>query len=204
VSAAAETSVLIQPLLDRLRAGDAAAFNDLAALTYERLRRLAGKMLNESFPQVDRHHSLNSVLHNALIRLGHALTQMAAAAKSPPTPADYFRFAAFKIRQVLLDMAGADRRQRRLFTSYEWEDGDSVYEPAAGSQAALVPELRARWKEFLERVDALPELERDVLHLHVIMEMSQAQIAKEMRMEPKQVSRAWLKAAKAVGPYLPT
>jgi RNA polymerase sigma factor (sigma-70 family) len=204
VTTTPETSVLVQPLLDRLRSGDAAAVNDLTGLTYERLRRLAGKMLNESFPQVARDHSLNSVLNNALIRLGDALTKMAAAAKTPPTPVDYFRFAAFKIRQVLLDMAGADRRRAKLFTSYDWEDGDSVYEPTAGSQAALVPELRARWKEFLERVDALPKLERDVLQLHVLMELSQAQIAKEMGMEPKQVSRAWLKAAKAVGRYLPT
>lgn len=199
-----ETSVLIQPLLDRLRAGDAGAINSLVDLTYERLRRLAGKMLNESFPQVAREHSLNSVLNNAYDRLGMALKKMSAEAKTPPTPGDYFRFAAFKIRQVLLDMAGADRRRAKLFTSYQWEDGDSVYEPTAGSQAALVPELRAKWKEFLERVDALPQLERDVLQMHVLMELTQAQIAQEMGLEPKQISRAWLKAAKAVGRYLPT
>jgi DNA-directed RNA polymerase specialized sigma24 family protein len=204
VSTAPETSALIQPLLDRLRAGDAAAVHDLTALTYDRLRRLAGKMLNESFPQVARDHSLNSVLNNAHIRLGNALSSMSAQAKTPPTPADYFRFAAFKIRQVLLDMAGADRRRAELFTSYEWEDGDSVYEPTAAGQGALVPELRARWREFLERVDALPKLERDVLQMHVLMELTQAQIAREMGLEPKQVSRAWLKAAKAVGRYLPT
>lgn len=196
-------SVLIQPLLDQLRRGDATAVGKLTELTYERLRRLAGKMLNQSFGALGRNHDLDSVLNNTYLKLHDALTKMAAEAKTPPTPADFFRFAAFKVRLVLLDMVRRDKQVNK--GRIDQPDSEkSVWDPPPGwEDKGPSPETQANWVEFLGRVDALPDAERDVFQMHFIMDMSQAEIAKETGMEAKQVSRAWLKAAGAIGKFLP-
>jgi RNA polymerase sigma factor (sigma-70 family) len=197
-------STLIQPLLDQLRRGDSTAIVKLTELAYERLRRLAGKMLNQSFGTVGRGHDLDSVLNNTYLRLHDALAKMASSALTPPTPADFFRFAAFKVRQVLLDMADRDRRVSRGRIEQPSVE-DSLWEPPpTWVDKGVRPEEAANWCEFLLRVDALPEVERDVFQMHFIMDMSQAEVAKELGMEPKQVSRTWLKAAGTIGKYLPT
>jgi RNA polymerase sigma factor (sigma-70 family) len=197
-------SVLIQPLLDQLRRGDPSAIGKLTELTYDRLRRLAGKMLNQSFGPLGRQHDLDSVLNTTFLTLHTALTAMAAEAKTPPTPADFFRFAAFKVRQVLLDMVGKDRRRQAKQREFEWDSDQSGWVPPPWwADGGPPPETQANWGEFLERVDGLPEPERDVFQMHFIMDMTQAEIARETGLEPKQVSRAWLKAAAAVGKFLP-
>jgi RNA polymerase sigma factor (sigma-70 family) len=194
----------IDTLLKRLQSGDATAVGLLAQLTYSRLRLLVARMLNESFPVVNREHELDSVFNTAYLRLHDALSKMAAEASTPPTPADFFRFAAFKIRQVLLDLAGADRRRGRVFVPYGWSDEGSVIEPPESSKLNPPPETKARWAEFLEAVDALPEPQRTVFLMHFFMDMTQAQIADELRMTAKQVSREWLKACQSVGKFLPS
>src|SRR5262249_61665449 len=70
-----------------------------------RLRRLAAKMLGSAFPAVQARHELDSVVNETWLRLVPALE-----ATEPPTVADFFRLAAHKIRQVLLDLA--DRQPR--------------------------------------------------------------------------------------------
>src|SRR5215470_157835 len=101
-----DDSVVLQSLLDRLRQGDREARRLVLERACERLRRLAGLMLHGSFPEVARRHELDSVVHETWVRLLQALEKT-----EPPTVADFFRLAAHKIRQVLLDMA--ERQQRR-------------------------------------------------------------------------------------------
>src|SRR5215472_1527824 len=101
-------SVVLQGLLDRLRQGDRAARRVLLERACERLRRLAGRMLYGSFPELARRHELDSVVHETWVRLMQALEKT-----EPPTVADFFRLAAHKFRQVLLDMAQGERRRAR-------------------------------------------------------------------------------------------
>src|SRR5215831_16296949 len=103
-----EGSVELQGLLDRLRQGDREARRQLLERACERLRRLAGRMLHGSFPEVARRHELDSVVHETWVRLLQALDRT-----EPPTVADFFRLAAHKFRQVLLDMAEGERRRGR-------------------------------------------------------------------------------------------
>lgn len=189
----------VQHLLDKLRAGEASAVAALTQVTYDRLRRLAAKIVNESFPALRGVHDSDSVFNVVYLRLHTALTKMAAEAATPPTPADFFRFAAYKIRHALLDMVQADRQRRKK------ELGDSVLIDEDGTVEGPEPppEKKAEWREFLTHVSALPEEERDVFQMHFFMDMTQAQIAQELGVTPKQVSRAWLKASKAVGPHVP-
>jgi DNA-directed RNA polymerase specialized sigma24 family protein len=88
-------SVEIQGLLDRMRQGDAQARRLVLERACERLRRLAGRLLYGSFPDVARRHDVDSVVHEAWVRLLQTLVRA-----EPPTVADFFRLAAHKIRQV--------------------------------------------------------------------------------------------------------
>src|SRR6516165_10641389 len=101
-----DDSAELQGLLDRLRNGDREARRLLLERACERLRRLAGRMLHGSFPELARRHELDSVVHETWVRLLQALEKT-----EPPTVADFFRLAALKFRQVLLDMAQSERRR---------------------------------------------------------------------------------------------
>src|SRR5690349_11379862 len=92
-------TVQLQSLLDRLRTGDQQARREFLEQVCERLRRLAAKILSGSFPAVQARHEVDSVVHETWLRLIQALDKA-----QPPTVADFFRLAAHKIRQVLLDM----------------------------------------------------------------------------------------------------
>src|SRR5262245_42102984 len=101
----ADDSIALQALIDRLGQGDAQARRELLERACHRLRRLAARMLNESFPALTRRHEVDSIVHETWLRLFQALEKA-----EPRTVADFFRLAAHKIRQVLLDMADHQRR----------------------------------------------------------------------------------------------
>src|SRR6516164_1621061 len=119
------SSVELQGLLDRLRKGDREARRLLLERACERLRRLAGRMLHGSFPELARRHELDSVVHETWGRLLQALENA-----EPPTVADFFRLASHKFRQVLLDMAqGERRRAQREVLALSGPDGKGPAPP---------------------------------------------------------------------------
>src|SRR5207247_9637478 len=114
-----DTTFQLQTLLDRLRQGDKTARREFLEQVCARLRRLAAKIMFGSFPNLQSRHDVDSVVHETWLRLMQAIDKA-----DPPTVADFFRLAAHKIRQVLLDMADRQRRidQRETFLSR----GDSL------------------------------------------------------------------------------
>src|SRR5262245_64782591 len=94
-----DATTILQGWLDRLRAGDDRAREQLLESSNERLARLARKLLRDS-PGVRRWEQTDDVLQNALLRLDRALKAVV-----PPTSRDYFRLAAAMIRRELIDLA---------------------------------------------------------------------------------------------------
>src|SRR5215470_1246548 len=161
-------SVTLQNLLDRLRQGDRAARRLLLERACERLRRLAGRMLHGSFPGLARRHEVDSVVHETWVRLLQALDRA-----EPPTVADFFRLAAHKFRQVLLDLAqGERRRAQREALGLSGADG-----AGAAANTTHDPARLALWTEFHEKVATLSEQERAVFEMHYYLELPQAEIA---------------------------
>jgi len=150
-------SAELQALLDRLRQGDREARRLLLERACERLRRLAGRMLHGSFPELARRHELDSVVHETWVRLLQALDKT-----EPPTVADFFRLATHKFRQVLLDMAQRERRRgQREALGLSGADGAGSAPSAAGT--TYDPARLALWTEFHEKVATLSEPERALL-----------------------------------------
>jgi RNA polymerase sigma factor (sigma-70 family) len=178
----------VRPLLERLRGGDAAARNELLGLTYERLRRLAAAQLRRSFPRLAGRHEPESVAHDAWLRLHSAL----GGAAIPPTPAEFFRFAAHKIRQVLLDLAS--RQDRGGLPA------DDTPEP---SEDTLDPARLAVWTEFHTLAGELPDDQRAVFDLHYYLGLPQREVAALLGKHEKAVSRLWLAATQRLADRLP-
>jgi RNA polymerase sigma factor (sigma-70 family) len=127
---------------------------------------------------------------------------MQAMEKSdPPTVADFFRLAAHKIRQVLLDMADRQRRidKRETFLSRgdsqlgeRSELGDQTYD---GARLAL-------WTEFHNKVGRLEALERTVFEMHYYLGLPQAEIARALELHPRKVSYLWIAATEKLADEL--
>src|SRR5262249_51885128 len=149
-----DTTRELQTLLDRLREGDKSARREFLELVCGRLRRLAAKILYGSFTGLQARHEVDSVVHETWLRLMQALDK-----PDPPTVEDFFRLAAHKIRQVLLDMAERQKRidQRETFQSYGDSQSGARSEP---SNQTYDGSRLAQWTEFHSKVDRLAEPER--------------------------------------------
>src|SRR5262245_52175370 len=154
----------LEQLLDRLRQGDDTARRELIACAYERLRLLARTVLHEDFPRFENLHETGSVLDDAALRLLKALEQ-----EAPTTVRGFFALAAKKTREVLLDLARRDRRRggeaRRDGAAEQADPSQNAcpYEPA---DSRCDPVLLAQWTEFHQKVDELPQEQREVVDLH--------------------------------------
>ena len=186
-------SVELQGLLDRVRQGDRAARRLLLERACERLRRLAGRMLHGSFPEVARRHEVDSVVHETWVRLLQALDKT-----EPATVADFFRLAAHKFRQVLLDMAQGERRraQREVLGL---SGVDSAGPAPSAANTTWNPARLALWTEFHEKVAALSEQERAVFEMHYYLDLPQAEIARVLGLHPRKVSYLWVAATEKLG-----
>jgi RNA polymerase sigma factor (sigma-70 family) len=185
-------SVELQGLLDRLRQGDREARTLLLERSCDRLRRLAGRMLHGSFPELARRHDVDSVVHETWVRLLQAL-----AKTEPPTVADFFRLAAHKFRQVLLDMAQSENRrgQRELLGL----SGTDSNQPDPAGASTYDPARLALWTEFHERVAALDDQERAVFEMHYYLGLPQAEIAQVLGLHARKVSYLWVAATEKLG-----
>jgi RNA polymerase sigma factor (sigma-70 family) len=185
----------LQSLLDQLRAGDKAARRAFLEQVCGRLRRLAARILYGSFPNLESRHDVDSVVHETWLRLMQAVDRA-----DPPTVEDFFRLAAHKIRQVLLDMAERQKRldQRETFLKSESQAGgpsplgDQTYDSAR----------LAQWTEFHEKVGRLNEPERSVFEMHYYLGLPQAEIAKLLGMHPRKVSYLWIAATETLADEL--
>jgi RNA polymerase sigma factor (sigma-70 family) len=185
-------STVIEGLIERLQAGDLSARRELLEHAHDRLSRLANRILHGSFPALGARHDVQSVVNETWLRLMQTLETA-----QPPTVDDFFRLAAHKVRQVLLDLA--EREQKRVFREALSADGFSAdggfTEP---SQATYNPGQLAEWTEFHKRVESLPADERSVFEMHYYLELTQAEIAKALNLHPRKVSYLWVAATETL------
>lgn len=189
-SGSADASIHLQAVIDRMKQGDVAARRELLERACGRLRRLAAKLMSGSFPAVHRRHELDSVVHDAWMRLLQALE-----AAQPLTVADFFRLAAHKIRQVLLDMVEKQRRQAgREMLGLNHSSFAQFAETAERSDHTHDPAKLALWTEFHEKVARLADEERQVFELHYYLDLPQTEIARALDLHPRKVSYLWVAA----------
>jgi RNA polymerase sigma factor (sigma-70 family) len=188
-------SSTVQVLIDRLCEGDDSARERLLARAFDRLRRLARKML-KCYPGVSRWEQTDDVLQNAVIRLDRALRSVA-----PPTAKDFFHLAAAELRRELLDLARRYGGPEGIGTHHSSREGVEL----AGT--TLDSGRLAESTEFHQRIEALPDEDREIIDLLWYQGLTQAEAAAALRISERTVNRRWIKAhlrlCDALGGQLP-
>src|SRR5262245_47319171 len=152
VSESVLSSTNLAALLERMRAGDESARDELLRATCGQLERLARNMLHQ-YPRVRRWEETGDVLQNALLRLFRALKTV-----RPDSSRAFFGLAPEQIRRELLDLARHYYGPQGLGSHH-----DSVV-PLGPSVPATPPQLEPpvhdedpaeleRWCRFHEEVE---------------------------------------------------
>ncbi len=159
--------------IERLRAGDRTAQEELLQATGARMRHIAHRML-QGYPGARAAADTDDVLQNTVLRLLAALREI-----RPVSTRDFFQLAAYLTRQELIDLL---RRVVRRQTAPLPPD---IAEPGPGSE-----HLDA-WTHFHQAVEELPDHVRDVVSLTFYHGWTQAQIAAIFEVDVRTVRRWW-------------
>jgi RNA polymerase sigma factor (sigma-70 family) len=188
-SNASNSSVRVQLCLDRLRAGEEQARNELVAVSIERLRRLSRAMLKDQ-AGVRAWEETDDVLQNGVLRLWRALSS-----HHPETSLDYFRLAAQVLRRELIDLARHYFGPQGMATHQAYKPilrGDSSFGP---HREMLDPEISAvelaSWTDFHEQIDLLSADDRQMFDLLWYQGLNQAEAADLLGVSERTIQRRW-------------
>jgi RNA polymerase sigma factor (sigma-70 family) len=180
-------------LVDLLRRGDSEARSRLVEHACERLRRLASRML-DGYPGVRRWEQTDDVLHNALIRLCRALE-----ATPPESARHFYNLAALQVRRELIDLAHHHQGPQGHGAKHHTDGGGKAPDDQGGALSVRAddaggPSSLEGWRLFHERVEALPEEEREIFDLLWYEGLSQEEAAAVLGASVRTVKRRWQSA----------
>jgi RNA polymerase sigma factor (sigma-70 family) len=178
----------LEHCIERLRTGDESARAELLNSACERLRRLARKML-KGYPRLARLEETGDVLQNAAVRLHASLKAVA-----PESLRHFFRLAALQIRRELIDLArhhfGPQGLGGKMATPAPG-DADTPRPPFEKAETTDEPARLAVWSELHQRIETLPEPDREVFELLWYHELTQEQAAEILNVSRHTVIRRW-------------
>jgi RNA polymerase sigma-70 factor (ECF subfamily) len=183
----------LQHCLDRLRAGDESARDELLQCARERLIRLTRKML-KGYRRVKRWEDTDDVLQNALLRLCRSLQET-----TPHSVRDFFRLAALQIRRELIDLArhyfgpqghGA-KHASNVNKAHTPDTPLPAYEKCDDTND---PSRLATWTEFHQQVSALSDDDKEMFDLLWYQGLSQEETAALLNASVRTIQRRWQSA----------
>ena len=174
----------IDQLLQRLAADDDSAMDELLSHVCDRMRRLTRKMLRD-YPRLRDFEQTDDVFNNALLRLCRCVRET-----RPTSEQAFFRLAALNIRRELIDLTRHYSGPMGLGTHVV-----SIAEENATVQLDLWnPERLARWREFHEQVERLPDESRELIDLLIYHGRTQVAVAAQLGVTPRTVQYRWAAA----------
>ena len=189
----------IQCCLDRLRAGDSTAKDELIRVGLERVRLIVRRRMARC-RVLRRWTESEDVLQEALLRLDRALKALPIE-----TSKDYLRLAAFHIRLVIVDFARRYFGPEGLATNQVSPNADDEATARAEPAGATSddPARWLAWVELHERIACLPEDEREVVELLWYHGLTQKEAAGILAVASRTVRRRWSSAMIRLGEQLP-
>jgi RNA polymerase sigma factor (sigma-70 family) len=190
------TTEQVEQWIKLLRQGDRGARDALLACAGDRLLKLTRKMLRLS-ADVRRWEQTDDVFQNAMMRLYRSLEQIELQ-----DARHFYHVAALQIRRELIDLARRYQgvhgmgRNLRLQPQKDQTDGFAAgFDPA---EQTYDPADLATWVEFHQRVELLPEEERDVFQLLWYGGVSTEEAAEALHVSARTVRRRWQAARLAL------
>jgi RNA polymerase sigma-70 factor (ECF subfamily) len=175
-------STHLQHLLDLLQGGNDSARTSLIQHSIERCRFLTRRMFRRD-SDLRKFEETDDVLSKALVRLHKALAQV-----KPPNVRAYVGLAACQIRRVIADLAREAAKSKMVtFVPGHSPEGN---EPSDGVGE---PRDLLEWAEFHERVEALPDDEREVIDLLFYQGLNQPDAAAVLHVPLRTLKRRWQK-----------
>jgi len=182
--------IVLEDCIERLNGGDSLARAELLNLTCDRLLRLTHK-IKQSYPAVGRWEQTEDICQNASLKLYEALHNVQLN-----DARHFFRLAAKKIRETLLDMArhyqgplGTGANHATLPPASPQDSFRA--NPLDGGEMTCDPRRVAEWTEMHEVIDSLPEESREMFDLLWYHELSQEEVASLIGLSTRQVKRRW-------------
>jgi RNA polymerase sigma factor (sigma-70 family) len=197
------TTLVLQAALDRLRAGDLSARDELIAHSCNRFLLLTRKMLNR-YPRLRNWEESGDVSQNALLRMRRALEQV-----QPASCREFFGLATVQISRELLDLTrhyyGRNKAADSNGTPNDGPAGRVARAMVQGMQGGGSDDFRgdptddnaddplklAAWREFHEAVQKLPANEREVFELLWYQGLSQEEAADLLGCDRSTIKRRW-------------
>jgi RNA polymerase sigma-70 factor (ECF subfamily) len=168
--------------LQRLQQGDDAR-NALIDHACGRLEALTRRMLR-GYPRLRRWEQTDDVLQNAVLRLHRAL-----ATVRPESPEQFYGLAAAQIRRELIDLARHHVGPQGAARHHDTDRPEADRADPSGEPSTL-----AEWTEFHEKVQRLPEAERQVFDLLWYEGLTQVEAAALLGVSEKTVKNRWRSA----------
>lgn len=179
----------IESCLARFRNGDHSAVDELAELTYLRLKELVTAALRR-FPALQTVMTADDVVHGRLLkRLESSLFTV-----RPETAQHLFSLASIQIRYELLSLIRRHQQERRVTSLQAMTDSEGRAHDPVDTRASAAAML-AKWECFNEQVERLPEGLREVVDLIYFQRMSQREAAALLGVTDRTI-RSRLQAAK--------
>jgi RNA polymerase sigma-70 factor (ECF subfamily) len=175
-------------MLDRHRAGDEAARDQLIKLAQGRFVVLARTMLRRH-PHVRRWEETDDLLQAALLRLHRSLAQV-----RPESLRHFDNLAATRIRRALIDLARSYHGPEGLGANHHTDGNDPGGRLAGIADGGDRPDTLEDWLTFHETVDRLAEEERQVVDLLWYKGMTHSQAAEALGVSTKTIQRRWASA----------
>lgn len=179
-------TVQLHECVDRFRAGDQAAIDELLGAASRRLEKLARRMLG-GFPAVRAQVESEDVLQMALIRLVRSLKEV-----RPDSTRSFYNLAAVQMRRELLDLARTRAAHPTLIS-----EGEPRAEIPAASDADF-----DRWVHLHEAIERLPIELREVVGLTLYHGWTQAQIAELLQVNDRRIRRLWIESCRRLDEML--
>jgi RNA polymerase sigma-70 factor (ECF subfamily) len=190
-----DSVIAVHQWLDRHRAGDDQARQQLLEVSMHRLRLLARRILRD-IPEVRGLEETDDLLQNSVLRLWRSLETT-----HPDSPLGYFRLAACLIRRELIDLSrhhsGKMRMPRVSRVSPGSDASQIVVHPHRQAwqnvqrEDSLNPAALSQWTEFHEYIEKLPEDERALFDLLWYQGLTMADVSTLLEIPLRTLGRRW-------------
>ena len=202
VVAMMKTTLVIQSCLQRAKAGDPQAREELIARFSARLREMARRMV------LARHRIARADQFEVLIREAANRLESVLATLTPASVDEFFRLGAVHLRSELRRLANDHLHPAETDVSLNinQSDANTTSEMNPSDRPTLPEEADtwAQWLRFHIAAEKLPELEKRTFDLLWYHGLTQAEAAEVLGVSERQIKRNWNSARLILKSFIET